>query len=155
MPNIFERLLGLGDDTTTAAEAGFEPLQLAAGALLVEAASMDGEFSDEERTRIEGLLQNHFDLSPALACQLTAEAEAHARDSVEWHGYTSVVKQHYDDEERIRLLEMLWEVAYTDGRLHDYEASLLRRVTGLLYISDRDSGEARKRVRERLGVKEE
>jgi uncharacterized tellurite resistance protein B-like protein len=51
------------------------------------------------------------------------------------------------------VIEMLWEVAYADGRLHDYEASLLRRVTGLLYVSDRDSGEARKRVLARLGLR--
>ena len=47
---------------------------------------------------------------------------------------------------------MLWEVVYADGELHDYEASLLRRVSGLLYVSDWDSGEARKRVRSRLGA---
>jgi uncharacterized tellurite resistance protein B-like protein len=47
---------------------------------------------------------------------------------------------------------MMWEVAYADGALHDYEASLLRRVTGLLYVSDRESGEARKRVLARLGL---
>ena len=51
------------------------------------------------------------------------------------------------------MIEMLWEVVYADGQLHDYEASLLRRVTGLLYVSDRDSGEARLRVMEKLGIK--
>ena len=58
----------------------------------------------------------------------------------------------FEPEERIALIEMLWEVAYADGELHDYEASLIRRITGLLYVSDRDSGEARKRVRARLGL---
>ena len=62
------------------------------------------------------------------------------------------VKDGFDQEERIRLIEMLWEVAYADGELHDYEASLMRRITGLLYISDRDSGEARQRVLARLGL---
>ena len=47
-------------------------------------------------------------------------------------------------------MEMLWEVAYADGELHDYEASLIRRVTGLLHVSDRDSGAARKRALDRL-----
>jgi len=50
------------------------------------------------------------------------------------------------------VIEMLWEVAYADGQLHDYEANLLRRITGLLYVSDRESGEARKRVLARLGL---
>ena len=47
---------------------------------------------------------------------------------------------------------MLWEVAYADGELHDYEANLMRRVTGLLFVSDQESGEARKRALERLGL---
>ena len=55
-------------------------------------------------------------------------------------------------EERVGILELLWEVVYADGTLHDYEASLLRRVAGLLYVSDRESGEARLRVMERLGI---
>jgi uncharacterized tellurite resistance protein B-like protein len=50
------------------------------------------------------------------------------------------------------MIEMLWEVVYADGELHDLEASLLRRVGGLLYVSDRDRGAARMRVLNRLGI---
>ena len=57
-------------------------------------------------------------------------------------------------EERVGILELLWEVVYADGQLHDYEASLLRRVAGLLYVSDRESGEARLRVMGRLGTEQ-
>jgi uncharacterized tellurite resistance protein B-like protein len=52
----------------------------------------------------------------------------------------------------LELSLVVWEVAYADGSLHDYEASVLRRITGLLYVSDRESGEARKRVLARLGL---
>jgi len=51
-------------------------------------------------------------------------------------------------------MEMLWEVAYADGVLHDYEASLMRRVTGLIYVTDQESGAARKRVMQKLGLAE-
>ena len=70
----------------------------------------------------------------------------------EWHGFTRAIKDGFSHAERVQLIEMMWEVAYADGALHDYEASLLRRVTGLLYVSDRESGEARKRVLARLGL---
>jgi len=50
------------------------------------------------------------------------------------------------------MMEMLWEVAYADGRLHEYEASLARQVAGLIHVSDRDNGAARKRVLARLGL---
>jgi len=49
-------------------------------------------------------------------------------------------------------VEMLWEVVYADGVLHDYEANLLRRIGGLIYVSDMDRGNARKRVMTRLGI---
>ena len=66
------------------------------------------------------------------------------------HGFTRVVKGAFTREERLELMEMLWEVAYADGELHHLEASLMRRLAGLLQVPDRDSGAARKRVLERL-----
>jgi len=136
-------------------EAGrhsFEDRKIAAAALLVEAASMDSDFDADERARIGELIRARFGLDDAEARALIAEAEARAASSVQWHGFTRAVKQGFDHAERVALIEMLWEVAYADGELHDYEASLLRRVTGLLYVSDRESGEARNRVRARLGI---
>ena len=130
----------------------FEERQLAAAALLVEAASMDSHFDAAERAKIGQLLRSHFGLSDAEADDLLAQAEQAADQSVEWQGFTRALKDGFAPEDRIQVIEMLWEVAYADGRLHDYEASLLRRVTGLLYVSDRDSGEARKRVLARLGL---
>jgi uncharacterized tellurite resistance protein B-like protein len=130
----------------------FDELQLAAAALMVEAATMDSDFDPEERARIARLVQDRFALGAAEATELVDEAERMAAASVQWHGFTSAIKDGFDQAERIQLIEMLWEVAYADGELHDYEASLLRRVTGLLYVSDRESGEARTRVLARLGV---
>jgi uncharacterized tellurite resistance protein B-like protein len=129
----------------------FDELQLAAAALLVEAATMDSKFDAEERARVSRLVQDRFALSAEEAADLVGEAEQMAAASVEWHGFTRAIKNGFDQAERVQLIEMLWEVVYADGELHDYEASLLRRVTGLLYVSDRESGEARKRVLTRLG----
>ena len=53
---------------------------------------------------------------------------------------------------RIDLMEMLWEVCYADGVLHDFEAQLMRRMAGLMFVDDRDSGAARKRALEKLGL---
>ena len=130
----------------------FEERQLAAAALLVEAATMDSSFDAAERGRIAELVQERFALGADEALDLIAEAERAVAASVQWHGFTSAIKDGFDHAERVALIEMLWEVAYADGRLHDYEASLLRRIAGLLYVSDRESGEARKRVLARLGL---
>ena len=153
---MFARLKRLlsepSEEAGSARKHSFEERQLAAAALMVEAARLDDDFDDGERARIETLLQDHFALSAVEASELLAAGEQASSDSVAWQGFTRAVKDGFEPEERIALIEMLWEVAYADGRLHDYEASLIRRITGLLYVSDRDSGEARKRVRDRLGI---
>jgi uncharacterized tellurite resistance protein B-like protein len=131
---------------------GFDELQLAAAALMVEAATMDSDFDAEERARVARLVQERFARDPEEATDQVGEAERMAAASVQWHGFTSAIKDGFDHAERVQLIEMLWEVVYADGELHDYEASLLRRVAGLLYVSDRESGEARKRVLARLGL---
>ena len=126
--------------------------QLACAALLVEAARLDEHFGPKERARVHELLKDRFGLGDDEAAALTAEAERTSEVSVEWQSLTRTVKDAFDHGERVEMIEMLWEVAYADGALHDYEASLLRRIAPLLYVSDRESGEARKRVVERLGV---
>ena len=142
-----------GDDEAVG-ERGARPseAQTAAAALMVEAARLDGNFGDLERDRIRRLLVERFSLTPWVAGELLAGAERTATESVAWQGFTRAIKDELPPEERIGVIEMLWEVVYADGQLHDYEASLLRRVAGLLYVSDRDSGDARLRVMERLGI---
>ena len=123
-----------------------EELRLAAAALLVEAALGDGDFDAREREVIEARLGAHFGLSEAETAALVVSAERAVAAGRELLPYTRVIKRRFDERERIRLLEMLWEVVYADDRAHDYEASLLRRIAGLIYVSDRESGAARKRV---------
>ncbi len=136
-----------------APEAGHDSadMQLAAAALLVEAAMMDHHFDDAERATITALIGRRFDLTEAECARLIGDAEAAAADSHQLYRFTRVIKDRFTPEERVELVEMLWEVAYADGELHDFEDNLLRRVAGLIYVSDRDRGLARKRVLARAG----
>ena len=151
MLGLIEKLFG-ADTAKPGLPAGFAENQVAAAALLVEAALSDGSFGATERQVIAGILGRHFDVPPSLADRLLEEAETAARDAVEWHGFTRVVKEATSHEERVDLIELLWEVALADEELHDYEASLIRRLCGLLYVSGRESAEARNRARERLAL---
>ena len=130
----------------------FEDLQVAAAALLVEAAEMDSYFLEEERSRIHDLARARFDLSDAEAESLIELARDKVARANDLHGFTRVVKERFTHEERVELMEMLWEVGYADGELDHLEASLMRRVAGLLFVSDRESGEARKRAMKKLGL---
>ena len=127
-----------------------EALQLALTALLVEAANSDDQFDEAERGVIERLLESRFSLSRSDADELLAAGEAVACESAELFHFTRIINERLSFEERVELIEMLWEVAYADGVLDEYEDSLLRRVGGLIYVPDRDRGEARRRVLKRL-----
>jgi uncharacterized tellurite resistance protein B-like protein len=142
-----------------AADAG--PASLASGngepvaavaALLVEAAVLDGIFTTEERARILDLLRRRFTITAADAARAVDEAERAVAESSDMHRFTKSARDGLDEAGRIGLIEMLWEVVYADGTLHDYEAQLMRRLAGLLHVDDRDSGLARKRVLDRLAA---
>jgi uncharacterized tellurite resistance protein B-like protein len=127
-------------------------LQLALCALLIEAAEADNHFSEKERQVIAGLLEQRFNLSPARAGALIAAGERAAENAAELFHFTRIINERLSPQERTELIEMLWEVAYADGALDEFEDSLLRRIGGLIYISDRERGMARRRVLQRLGL---
>ena len=99
---------------------------------------------------VDLILRQRFKLD-AAETQLLVDAAVGAVDAIpEIYGFTRTIRDQFSHDERIVMMQMLWEVAYADGELHDYEASLLRQVAGLLYVTDKESGIARKRARECL-----
>ena len=141
-------VVAVSEDHSQAADAA--ALRAATALLLVEAAALDGDFDPGEEALIRSLLAEHFHITPEEADRLLTEAEARHEDTVELYGLTRAIKDRLPPEDRVEIMEMLWQVAYADGVLHDFEASLARRVAGLLYVSDHDSGAARKRALQRL-----
>jgi len=139
-------------DAQDALAGAADKVQLATVALLVEAAQMDAEFGAEERAKIIELVEGRFGLSAAESRELLQAASEKVEQAVEVFGFTREIKNAFSPEERIEMMEMLWEVAYADRVLHNLEASLMRRLAGLLHVSDRDNGLARKRVLGRLGL---
>ncbi len=123
-----------------------DELHIAAATLLAEAALLDGTFDEAEGAQIAAIAVRHFGLDHEAAENLVVEAKKRAETAVEISALIRVLMKHFDYDERVRMIEMLWEVVYADGELHAFEANLLRRLAGLLHVSDRDSGTARKRV---------
>lgn len=127
--------------------------KLAAAVLMVEVAAHDGKISRIERERILYLLENKLGLSPAEALELFVEAIAAQNDSHHLLDFTRKIKDHFDEAGREAILELMWEVVFADGKEDSFESNLLRRVTGLLYVSDKRSGQIRKKVKARLALK--
>ncbi|MDE0780996.1 MAG: TerB family tellurite resistance protein [Alphaproteobacteria bacterium] len=150
---MFDRLKKIFGDGAASREPrarGFGDLQLASAALLTEAARMDDDFGADEQAVVIRLLRARFSLSENEVAALMAAADKASSESVELYGFTREIKDAFDHDQRIQMIEMLWEVVYADGEVHDHEANLLRRVAGLIYVSDRESGDARKRVLDRM-----
>lgn len=145
---MLSELLGLG----TTADKDEGALRVAAAALLVETASIDDAFDDSERSVVKRLLQQRFGLAAAEAQRLLGEGQRSRDASAQLYGFTRAIKERLDLEERIRLVEMLWEVVLADGALDPLEDTLLRRIGGLIDVPDRERGLARQRVLARRGA---
>jgi uncharacterized tellurite resistance protein B-like protein len=135
---------------TTADSRPPRTLQLAAAALLAEAARLDGRVSPGERAAMQRVLTERFALDPADAARLVQEGEAAAGDSTQLFEFTRIVNRDWPVSERADLFEMIYEVIYADDSLHDLEASLMRQLSELIYLPDRERNEARQRVLRRL-----
>ncbi|MEE2694004.1 MAG: TerB family tellurite resistance protein [Pseudomonadota bacterium] len=131
------------------AEKQISERQLAAVALLIEVAYMDEHFEVVERRRITELISRYFDLDSSECEILMEEAEKAACNSGQLYEFTRIINDNYSVEERVELMELLWEVVYADGEVHDMEAGLLRKIGGLIYVSDKDRGFTQQRVARR------
>lgn len=127
-----------------AAPAGDE-VTLSVAALLVEAARADEAYTDEEKALIETALVGAFGVRAGDAAALRAKAEAAQQRASDLHRFTRIAKT-LSSEKKAALMECLWRVVLSDGARDCWEDALMRRVCGLLYVSDVDSGLARRRV---------
>jgi uncharacterized tellurite resistance protein B-like protein len=127
-----------------------EQVHLAAAVLLVEAAWLDQDFDDTERCHIVDVVSGRFGLTREEAETLMAAAEEQVHAATQILPFTRMIKDHFSHEERVEMVEMLWQVVYADGVLHDHEAALMRQISGLIYVSDQERGAARKRVLAKL-----
>jgi uncharacterized tellurite resistance protein B-like protein len=119
--------------------------RLALAALLVHCMAIDGAISEGERTRLHDLLAGSFGLSDDDLQTLIDDAVAAEREAVDLYRFTSVLKRQLDEEQRVRVIEQLWEIAYADGKSHEFEENLVWRVAELLGVS-RSDRIARKRA---------
>jgi uncharacterized tellurite resistance protein B-like protein len=142
-----------GPNTTPEAVPGEEP-RLAIAALLVEAAKSDGVYWEGERYVVAGLLRRLFGGGETDAERLVAAAELALAQSVQLFRFTHQICEQVPPDQRVQIIELIWEAVYADRILTPEEDSLVRRVAGLLYVSDHDRGAARLRVLKRLRITE-
>ena len=120
--------------------------RIALAALLVRVARSDDRYAAEEIRRIDRLLATRYRLDPVEAAKLRATAEALEREAPDTVRFTRAIKDAVPHEDRLSVIEALWDVVLADGEREDHEMALLRLVAPMLGISDQDSAIARRRV---------
>src|SRR6185436_12044999 len=122
---------------------------LAATALLVHVVSLDGEPSAIEQRKLHSLIESRFKLDPGTADHLIARATRAEGEAVDLYHFTSVIMRSVNEEGRLRIIEMMWELVYADGQVSEFEDNVVWRAADLLGISSRDRIELKHRVAER------
>jgi uncharacterized tellurite resistance protein B-like protein len=122
--------------------------RLAAAALLVHVATTDNNFDQEERAKLRAVLSERFEMGTDAADDLIESAIAADRDAVDLYQFTSTLNRSCDEEGRRRIVEMMFEVAYADGQLSEFEDNIVWRAADLLHVPSRERVTIRRQVRD-------
>lgn len=144
--DFFDKYIKGGNDAQPQAQ-GRDALRVATAALLIEMTRMDGAIADTERERVMHAVETKFGLRAEQTAELLRLAEQEAQQATDYFQFTSLIKEHLTPEEKERLIEHLWSVAYADGELHPYEEHLVRKIADLLYVPHKSLIAAKLRAR--------
>ena len=125
--------------------------RVAAAALAFHAIAVDGVVDDNEKAKLRDVLKQRFELDDQETEALIEEACRRDMEAVDLYGFTSVLKRNLDAEGRLHVVDMLWQIVYADGQVHEFEDNLVWRVAELLGVSARDRVLLRKQVQGREG----
>ena len=120
--------------------------RLAAAALLIHVMTIDGNETGTERDKLHDLLKRQFDLDDDKTAELIEAASAADREAVDLFAFTSLINRSLDEDGRRRIVKMMWEMVYADGRMDEFEDNVMWRASDLLGISQRDRIELRREV---------
>lgn len=139
----FERNLG-----SPAPAAQRHTIELATAAMLVEVVRCDGGADDAERAAVLRAVHEKFGLSGAEADTLIRLAEEEVRQAGDYFQFTSLINRHFTQEQKQRVIELMWQVAYADAEISAHENHLMRRIADLLHIAHGDYIAAKMRAKE-------
>ncbi len=122
-------------------------LQVATAALFIEIARADFHIQDQEMAKIAAALRSKFHLAAEEVNELLELAAREARQAVSYYEFTSLINKEFSFEQKLKVIELMWQVAYADDHLQKYEEALVRKIADLLYISHSDFIAAKHKVK--------
>ena len=130
---------------------GDSDYRLAATALLVHVVSLEGQPTAAEQRKLHSLIESRFQLDPGTADKLIASAMRVEGEAVDLYHFTSVIMRSVNEEGRLRIVEMMWELVYADGQVSEFEDNVVWRASDLLGVSQRDRIDLKHAVASRAG----
>ena len=143
---MFDQLKKVFDKKIIEENEEFNTLQIAISTLMIQTAVYDGVFDEQEKSKILELIKNYFNFDENQKIQLFAVAMKANDESNDMQQFTRTLNDTLSEEEKLIIIEMLWKIIISDGRIDDYENALIRKISGLLYIDDRKVGEIKKKL---------
>jgi len=122
-------------DSAAEAERREAAIRSATAILMIDVARADYVFDDSEFDSVLRLVEAHFHLPPEEAAALVNEADQHVGGLTSLHEFTQLLHNNLDEKEKARVVGLLWQIAYADGRLDKYEDSLVLKISDLLHVS--------------------
>ena len=135
---IKELITKFGNKEEIEEESDLSKLNNACAALLVEIAFADKEFDETEKTSLKLTLMETYAIEEADIDEIIKDAENTVAESTSLYGYTRIVNDEFEYDDKLSLLNNLWKVAYADGNLDKYEEHLIRKISDLIHISHSD-----------------
>jgi uncharacterized tellurite resistance protein B-like protein len=148
--NFFDKHIKPSPDNSE--EVSEHSLQLATTALLVEMMKADTAVSDEERRAVVKTIQSQFRLNDEETNELLHVAEEKIRKATGYYEFTSLINKGLTYEQKVKVIEHLWEVAFADSCLDKYEEHMVRKIAGLIYVEHKDFIDAKLRVKKKLSL---
>ena len=143
---MFDKLKNIFDKKIKEESEQFDTVQIAISTLMIQTAVYDGVFDEQEKSEILELIKKYFNFNEDQKLSLFKIAMKVNDDSNDMQQFTRILNDHLSEEEKLKIIEMLWKIIISDGRIDDYENALIRKISGLLYISDRDVGQIKKQL---------
>ncbi len=148
LKNLFSD--ALGDDGDLPGLYGPEDQRLAEAALMFHVIAADGEIREDERARMKELLVGKYGLSDEQYHELYEAAREVDAEAVDLYRSTSILKSRLDRDQRIAIVEHMWEMVFADGQMHEFEDNVVWRIAQLLEVETQDRVAMKQRVRARM-----
>jgi uncharacterized tellurite resistance protein B-like protein len=154
MKRFFQQLINdlrSSGANTPADPSGRHTLEMAASVILLETAASDEDLSHDELSEITEILRDHFHLTAQEAEEILATAETIRKDAIDLHQFTQTINMLCSTEQKMKLMESIWQVIYADGRLDKHEDYLVHKLARLLHIDHKDFIAAKLKARNEAG----